>query len=184
MGEVPGNSPLFASLAGAAQYHYDVVESLKPYFNPESQYSVSRVDAFSEPRIVVRPADYIKETDLRSSLAILTSIEAAFHLDYLFRSHQNGPKDDLSKAFRAIRKSGNTKPRLDLDPDLLDAWTKHASGARWLIGELPGAFKYRHWLAHGRYWTPQLGRKYDFEFLYRLADAVFCTLPLFGLNEA
>jgi hypothetical protein len=184
MGEVPGGSPLFGSLRGAAQYHYDVVESLKRYFIPESPRSLSRLDAFPETRIIVRSADYMKETDLRSSLAILTSVEAAFHLDFQYRSQRNGPKDDLSKAFRAIHKSRRKNIRIDLDPDLFDAWAKHATGVRGLIGDLRGAFKYRHWLAHGRYWTPQLGRKYDFEFLYRLADAVYNTLPLCGLEEA
>ena len=31
------------------------------------------------------------------------------------------------------------------------------------------AFKYRHWLAHGRYWEPKLGRIYDYYSLYDLA---------------
>jgi hypothetical protein len=184
MVEVPGGSALFASLTGAAQYHYDVVDSIRRHFSPELPFSLPRIQTFSGPRVAVRPADYIWETELRSSLAILTSIEAAFHLDYQYRSHQNGPKDDLSKAFRTIRKSSKKSARLDLDPELFDAWSQHASGVRPLIGELRGAFKYRHWLAHGRYWTPQLGRKYDFEFLYRLADAVYCTLPLCGVYEA
>jgi hypothetical protein len=53
-----------------------------------------------------------------------------------------------------------------------------------LIGELRSAFKFRNWLAHGRYWTPKLGRNYDFESLYLLADAVFSPLPLRGIDEA
>jgi hypothetical protein len=182
MGETPDNSPLFTSLAGAAQYHYDVVDSLARYLGTESRGLVSRFGAFPERRVVARPSDYLKETDRRSSLAILTSIEAAFLRDYRHRSHRHGPKDDLSKAFRAIRKSGKAGARPDLDPDLLDAWAEHASGARSLIGDLRSAFKYRHWLAHGRHWTPNLRHDYDFEKLYRLADAVFNALPLFGLD--
>jgi hypothetical protein len=181
MGEIPGNSPLFASLGGAAQYHYDVVESLKRYFSPDTPDSLERLDAFSVVRIDARPEDYIEETGLRSSLAILTWMEAAFQLDYQYRCRKK-LKDDLSTAFRAIHKR---KPvYVSIEKVIFDAWSRHAPGERQLIGELRSAFKFRNWLAHGRYWTPKVGRKYDFESLYLLADAVYCTLPLHGMDEA
>jgi len=47
-----------------------------------------------------------------------------------------------------------------------------------MIGELRGAFKFRHWLAHGSYWPPKLGRRYDFTFVYSLADDVLNAFPL------
>ena len=181
MGETPGNSPLFASLGGAAQYHYGVVESLREYFSPDSPDSLARVEAFSGRRLGSRPADYVEETGLRSSLALLTWIEAVFQLDYQYRC-RNRLKDDLSRAFRAISKR---KPDyVSLEKDIFDAWSSCASWALPLIGELRGAFKFRNWLAHGRYWTPKLGRKYDFESLYLLADAVSSNLPLCGMGDA
>jgi len=42
-----------------------------------------------------------------------------------------------------------------------------------LINALQGAFKYRHWLAHGRYWVPKYGQKYDFDSVYVLARETF-----------
>jgi hypothetical protein len=181
MVEISGNSPLFGSLSGAAQYHYDVVESLKRYFDANSPHSVVRIDMYVGSRIAVRPSDYFEETGLRSSLAMLTSIEAAFQLDYQYRC-QKKLKDGLSRSFREIRKQ---KPDyVSLEKDIFDAWSTHSSTAHSLIGELRSAFRFRNWLAHGRYWTPKLGRNYDFESLYLLADAVYDTLPLFGLNKA
>lgn len=181
MGEISGNSPLFASLGGAAQYHFDVIESLKRYFDPSSHYSPSLSDTYRVPRVTFRPADYIEETGLRSSLAMLTWLEAAFQLDYQYRCRMR-LKDDLSRAFRAIYK--RMPDYVSLEKDIFEAWSTYESGAHSLIGELRSAFKFRNWLAHGRYWTPRLGRKYDFEFLYRLADAVYSTLPLRGIDEA
>jgi hypothetical protein len=180
MGEIPGNSPLFASLEGAAQYHYDVVESLKRYFSPDSPDSLARLDMYPEPRVAVRPADYLEETGLRSSLAILTWLEAVFQLDYQYRCRKR-LKDDLSRAFRAI--SGRKPENVSLEEDIFDAWSSCAPGARPLIGELRSAFKFRNWLAHGRYWTPRLGRNYNFESLYLLADAVYSKLPLRGVAK-
>jgi hypothetical protein len=179
MGEIPGNSPLFASLGGAAQYHYDVVESLKRYFSPGSPASLARFDAFSGVRLDARRADYIEETGLRSSLAMLTWLEAVFQLDYQYRCRKR-LKDDLSRAFRAMYK--RRPDNVSLEKDIFDAWSSCASGAHPLIGELRSAFKFRNWLAHGRYWTPKLGRNHDFESLYLLADAVFSTLPLRGID--
>jgi hypothetical protein len=43
---------------------------------------------------------------------------------------------------------------------------------------LKAAFLYRHWLAHGRYWKPKLGRVHDFDSLYLLAQTVMARLPL------
>lgn len=180
MGEISGDSPLFSSLGGAAQYHFDVVESLKLYFNPDSPHSLALLDKYPGPRIAVRSLDYIEETGLRSSIAILTSIEAAFQLDYQYRCRMR-LKDSLSRAFRAIYKR---KPDyVSLEKDIFDAWSSYASEAQPLIGELRSAFKFRHWLAHGRYWTPKLGRNYDFNILYFLAETVFEELPLCGLDE-
>jgi hypothetical protein len=181
MGEIPGNSPLFASLSGAAQYHYDVVDSLREYFSPNSPDSLASIDAFSEARVGARPADYMEETGLRSSLSLLTWIESAFQLDYQYRCRKR-LRDDLSRAFRAISKR---KPDyVSLEKDIFGAWSIYASEALPLIGELRGAFKFRNWLAHGRYWTPKLGRKYDFESLFFLADAVYANLSLFGMDDA
>jgi hypothetical protein len=91
-------------------------------------------------------------------------------------------KDGLSRAFRAICKR---KPDyVSLEKDIFDTWSSYASGAHPLIGELRSAFKFRNWLAHGRYWTPKLGRNYDFESLYLLADAIYSKLPLRGMDEA
>jgi hypothetical protein len=181
MGEVPGNALLFASLGGAAQYHYDVVESLKRYFGPDTPDSMARLDAFSRVRLDARPEDYIEETGLRSSLAILTWIEAAFQLDYQYRCRKK-LKDELSRTFRASFKPEQSY--VSLEKVIFDAWSTHTSGANSLIGELRSAFRFRNWLAHGRYWTPRLGRNYDFEYLYLLADAVYATLPLCGIDEA
>ena len=55
---------------------------------------------------------------------------------------------------------------------------ENTHGAK-LIGDLRGAFRFRHWLAHGRYWNPKLGQKYDFVSVYSLAANVLGDFPLF-----
>lgn len=156
-----------------AEYHNDVVASLK-YFSKTSP-------SFLSTRYFGRPlgdvlAARIEETDLRSAFFVLTAVEAAFRIDYLCRC-QKKMKDELSRAFRAIYK--DREENVSLDEDIFETWKEKscAPGPR-LIGELRGAFNFRHYLAHGRYWEPKLGRKYDFNFIYSLADDVLSAFPL------
>jgi hypothetical protein len=181
MGEAADSVSGLSSLRWAAQYHYDVVRSLHQYFKPGPTQSTTSHATFPKPGEGVQLAAYMKETDLRSSLAILTSIEAAFQLDYQYRCRQR-LEDDLSLLFRSRYRQEQSF--VSLEKVIFDAWSNYETGAPRLIAELRGAFRYRHWLAHGRYWPPKLGRRYDFEYLYRLAYLVFLTLPLNGVDEA
>lgn len=180
MVENSGSSSIFNSIEWFGEYHSDVVAALKLYFKPSSNYFQIRSHISSVQSVQLaedRLLSYLKETDLRSSFAILSSIEAAFRQDYEFRCSKR-LKDPLSREFRTIYKLKQS--HVNLDQDLFDAWNKHTSETHQLIEELRGAFRFRHWLAHGRYWTPKLGRKYDFNFLYLLAKTVFEKLPLSG----
>ena len=69
-----------------------------------------------------------------------------------------------------------------LDEDIFETWRQKQTSSRGLIGDLRGAFKFRHWIAHGRYWEPKLGRKYDFDSVYDLADIVFGNLSLHEID--
>jgi hypothetical protein len=153
-----------AALAEIAAYHNDVVSSLRLYF------SFGRRPDEIAPELSAR----LEETDLRSTLAVLTRLEAAFRVDYQCRCEKR-MKDDVSRAFRAIHRS--RKARVSLDEDIFEAWKENMTQHRRLIGELRGAFRFRHWIAHGRYWVKPSG-KYDFNSIYLLAENVLNTFPL------
>lgn len=162
-----------AAIVEIAEYHNDVVSSLKLYFRQALQVSVSD---FREREVITsRLTARLEETDQRSAFFVLTSLEAAFRVDYQCRCEKK-MKDDLSRAFRATWKS--RRMRVRLDEDIFEAWREHSSGSRQLIAELRGAFNFRHWLAHGSYWVPKFGRTYDFTFVYSLADEVQDAFPL------
>jgi hypothetical protein len=116
----------------------------------------------------------LDEADLTSSLTVLASVEAAFRIDYL-QSCYRRKKDPVSRAFRSIDKA--KRQHASLEDDIFEAWLDNTSGIRSIVGELRGAFRFRHWLAHGRYWTPKLGRRYDFNAVYALADQTLRSFP-------
>lgn len=116
----------------------------------------------------------LDELDRATSMQLLASIEATLRLDANRRCEARW-KDDLSKSLR-VRQRRNANLRFD--EDILDCWGRHHPDVKPVIGELRGALKYRHWLAHGMYWTPKLGRRYDFEGIYIIAQNVATRFPL------
>ena len=61
------------------------------------------------------------------------------------------------------------KSHVSLEKDILILWKEEYPQYKNLISKIITAFKYRHWLAHGRSWKPKLGRVYDYYSLYKLA---------------
>lgn len=159
-----------SSMRDLETYHRDAESSLRLYFAPiNPDYRVLfKMEHSIEMKF--RLAERIKETELRSSFAILARIEAVFRIDYQWRRKSKGA-DALSIAFRRY-----TKNHVRLDEDIWEAWRTHHAGAKPVISQLRSAFKFRHWLAHGRYW--QLGQNYDFEVLSVLCRDVFTNFPL------
>lgn len=160
-----------ASLVGHADYHRDADASLRLYFTSSNPYFVALFAGDRPSEVSEKLANRILETDMRSGLAVMASVEAAFHLDYLWRRKAKRP-DAVSIAFRKSRRTN-----VRLDEDIWETWKVNRPTMGPLISQLRSAFNFRHWLAHGRYWT--MGQKYEFQDLYLLADAVLTTFPLF-----
>jgi hypothetical protein len=175
MADISGSRGQALSLEEIAQYHEDVLSSLKYYFNEVSAYSTERFFDYTPSEREDELKTRVDETSLRSILILLASIEASFRVDYESRCRRR-LKDDLSRAFRKIHKEKDE--RVSLEQDILQAWRIHFLESKWLIGELRTAFRFRHWLAHGRYWQPKIGRNFDYESIYDLAVAV--NQELFG----
>jgi hypothetical protein len=171
-----------STIAKIAEYHNDVVDSLRLYFSEISPSFGTRFFGRRPEEIAAELATRLEETDLRSAFFILASLEADFRVDYEYRC-QKKLKGDLSQAFRTIYQSRRRNARVgrnvSLDEDILETWKeKSPAPVPRLIGELRGAFNFRHWVAHGRYWKPKHGGKYDFDDVYSLAESVLKNFEL------
>lgn len=152
------------TLVDIANHHADVKVSLFEFFAGNSlalaqRYAGQKVDEARDRALA--------ELDLTSSLSVLASIEAALRLDYLRRAYGRW-RDPLSRAMKALHDEKQNHAKLD--DDLIRVWREETSVKRLLLAEMVAAFNYRHWLAHGRYWTPKLGRRYDFDTVYEIAE--------------
>jgi len=157
-----------------AAQHRDLESSLTLYFSSNSPNYLVRFATYAPREVTDELRGRLDETDLTSSLTVLASVEAAFRIDYLQRCYRRG-KDSVSRAFRDIYKI--KKQHTSLEDEILEVWVRNSSVPRPIIGELRGAFTFRHWLAHGRYWTPKLGRRYDFNDVFALADLTLRSFP-------
>ncbi len=163
-------------------HHIDLQNSLKEYY----------IHAYNNNTLAIKFMDYTKdelfdeyknriiELEKSTIFTMLSSLEASFRIDYLQRNY-NKCKDNVSKDFREIHREKENKA--SLENDILTTWKNHHPENKAIISELIGAFKFRHWLAHGRYWTPKLGRKYDYTYIYELSSQIYKVLPLMKIKN-
>ena len=156
-----------------AAYHEDVDSALRLYFIRAISAHSNRFSGMSSDEVRDLLASRLEESDRRSSLMVLTSLEALFRVDFDARC-RGRLKDQLSNHFRGVERRGGY---ISLDDDILKGWKLHTTASAKLISELRGSFKFRHWLAHGRYWTAKPGRKYDFVSVYLMAKSIVAGFP-------
>lgn len=153
-------------------YHRDANSSLRLYFSDANPEYAACFTGRRPLEIVEILIDRLNETELRSCLSLLSLLEATFRTDFMIRCNMR-KRDPISRACRALHKNHGPRSRLD---DILTIWQKEYSGANRIMAELKGAFNFRHWLAHGRYWT--LKRRYTYLWIYGLAASIMTELPL------
>ncbi len=116
-----------------------------------------------------------RETDVFAALGVLSALEAALREDFIIRCIKRS-SDPLSKYFLEIYAIKGL--RASLEEEILEGWKLHSTIEAHTIGQIKGAFKFRHWIAHGRYWVPKIGQSYDFPSVYQIASAVLNGFPL------
>jgi len=118
---------------------------------------------------------HIDELEKTVSMNILSNVEADFRIDYIIRTKRR-LKDPVSRKLRELFKTKGEK--ISLENEILAIWKEEHPEFKGIISDLIGALKYRHWLAHGRYWTPKLGRIYDIATVYTISEKIYANLPL------
>lgn len=161
------------------QYYRNIEASTRFYFSLSNPDADEIFAGMTKMEIECELDVISKENEHLVALNLLASEEAAFRVDYLQRCYKR-KKDSLSLALRTIHDTkGN---HASLEDDIFTAWKENTSSPNSIVSDLKGAFKYRHWLAHGRYWEPKLGRKYDYFSVFTLAQQVFNSFPFEGAN--
>ena len=163
------------SIPEAGLHHNDMDGALRLFFSTASPFFPIRFAGY-KPNEVRNELGYrLAELDRNTTMSLLAAVEAAFRIDYLQRCYQRR-KDDVSRQFLELYREKGL--HASLEDEVLEIWKNNTTGSSRLIGDLRGAFKFRHWMAHGRYWAPKLGRKYDYVSVYPLALQAVSSFPL------
>lgn len=162
------------SLEDIAIHHSDMQAGLFEFFAGKSK---TLLDRYADAKKDVARDNSLAELDFTSTLSVLSSVEAAIRLDYLRRVYGRW-RDPLSKAMKALYHVTGSSARLE--DDLIQLWREQRDVSKALLSELSGAFKYRHWLAHGRYWTPKFGRRYDYVTVFEIAQEFVDTMDVYN----
>ena len=164
------------SLAQAALHHDDVESSLRLYLSNASPSYAVRFTGYRTDDVTVELRDRLLELDRNSTMSLLSAVEAAFRIDYLQRCYRRGRTTFPAGSARSTGREA--RARLD---DIFEVWKNNAAGASEIIGELRGAFAFRHRMAHGRYWVPKHGGRYDYITVYALWAKASTAFPLLTL---
>jgi hypothetical protein len=151
-------------------YYFSTERALRSFYHKTNPYFVG----YTIQELQSELDERIDELDKSAAFTILAAIEAYLRIDFIQRC-QNKEKDDLSRKFRTIYSQKGL--RVSLSEDILEFWTDFAT-KKSIISELRIALRYRHWLAHGRYWVAKLGRKYDFNSVLSLASQAQVALDI------
>jgi hypothetical protein len=160
-----------------SDYYKVTAEALRKYYNFATIGNPipSRFVALSQEELEKELNERLNELDKNVSLNLLSAIEASLRIDYLNRVYRR-EKDNLSRTFRKIYKDKANKA--SLEEDILSSWKKYHPKCKHIFSDIMGALKYRHWLAHGRYWVPKLGQQYDFYSISIIAIRFYQNVPL------
>ena len=156
------------------RHHTDIEESVRSYFSWGNAGAISRFVGYTREEVESELELTLAESERNSAMSILAALEATFRIDYLQRNYRR-KRDVLSKELRDVYKTKGEYA--SLEDEVLPAWRRCKPKYAEEISNLVGAFKYRHWLAHGRYWTPKLGQRYGYHDLYLLADGISYQFP-------
>jgi len=120
---------------------------------------------------------FSKSTDELEHLAcfsLISATEAALRIDFEERANRKNLKNrQLVKIFREINKN---EDRIKLDEHILENWKNVIPAKKKAFSDFIGLLHYRHWLAHGRYWTPKFGQQYTVQTTFKIVDRLFDTI--------
>ena len=154
----------YLTLDFIVEYKNNLEKAIKFYFMHYGNFPTLTKDEINQKK-----KQTLKEIETNTIFMLLSSIEAWIRVDYEYRVRKR-LKDNLSKELRNIDKTIDKNYKISIEK-LCDIYKEYTTSN--LFSELKSAFKLRHWIAHGRYWILKIGKKYDFDEIYKLAENVY-----------
>ncbi len=160
------------------QYN-NVENSVMLYFSSGNPHFSEIFSLYSDDELLEERNGCLVEHGFSASMNVLAAVEAAFRIDFELRC-RNTDLEPISNRLRMMR-GGRMQSSISFTREILSAWEEEHPNGTHVISALREAFQFRNWLAHGRYWVPNMD-KMDYGDVYALAESTFEFFPLEGLN--
>lgn len=164
-----------ARVTEVADWFRDTDAALVLFYSTDNPGFGTRFTLYSPVELARERTVRRQEADVLAALGVLSATEAALREDFIVRCIKRR-SDPLSRYFEGLYKSKGL--RVSLEDEILQGWKVHSTIQAHVVGQIKAAFKYRHWIAHGRYWEPKLGQNFDFFSTYQIASTVLSGFPL------
>lgn len=163
-----------ASAEAIMDYYDAALSALKLKF--ERQHAVLKYSTASERENLFESARL--ELSIEAGFMLLAYVESLFRSDFVLRIENRKWKDSLTSYYRKTYNPSLRPYQYSLD-SIFYGWRHESQECDKKMGDiianLPQYFKYRNWIAHGRYWVfdeQNYIRRYKFDSLCILVDEI------------
>ncbi len=157
----------------------DILENIgrtgEPTRDPKSQFFARPFDDFIDDLLVLRD-----EIEARAYLAIVAATEAILQMDFRTRSLGRS-RVLLREEAKELAKREKKGRRIEVET-VLDEWANLPGARKESISEFKQLLKYRHWLAHGRYFSRNSSVPHDPGFAIKRARALLDELKRIDMD--
>ena len=161
--------------AEAIKHFYDdALSALKLKFKGQDDVSLYSTRAEREEQFKLARL----ELSIEAGFMLLAYVETLFRSDFILRIENRKWKDPLTICFRSMYKPSKRLYQYSLE-DIFRAWRSASHGCDKnmvdILANLPQYFKYRNWIAHGRYWIldeQNYIRRYNFDSIWMLVGEI------------
>jgi hypothetical protein len=134
----------------------------------------SKFLGYTQDELIEYFSDSVVALEDLVSFDLISATEGVLKNDYFTRVYKKD-KSELGRKYREIHKLSLDKPRLELD--IIDTCKDCIAYHKRAFSDYQGILHFRHWLAHGRFWTlSKKGRRYDPNQAYEIAESVVKAL--------
>lgn len=169
-------APQLYSLAEIKEY-YDCSARAIDYEYSESNphYEVDFVGR-SKKDVETEAGNVKKELSHVCGMCVMAYIESLFRIDCYVRANHKYKGELTGKIIEMLRDKKSI-PLIRFE-DLLGVWKDAFSDEADLFRDINSCLKFRHWIAHGRYWKldDNIDVHFDFDDVFRLAKRIEETL--------
>lgn len=164
------------SLESLENYYDEVKTAIDLKYSKDNPYYTGDFLSMTLDEVESERDKNYQELAREATMAILAFVESQFRTDFIIRCELK-KCDKLSKHYRSTYNPVKRIYTYSYNDVVLDGWEEYRPETKNLLNELREANKYRHWLAHGRYWQfKDNPNKYKIEKIRDLAHRLQNTL--------